>query len=62
MRWRRSAVSYLVHLPAVDTLMEGDRVTGVVVATKQGLMTIRAKVVVDCTGDRMWPILPGRRR
>ena len=42
---------YLVHLAAVDTLMEGDRVTGVMVATKQGLTTIRAKVVVDCTGD-----------
>ncbi|MBC8218028.1 MAG: FAD-dependent oxidoreductase [Planctomycetes bacterium] len=42
---------YLVHMPAVDTLTEGDRVTGVMVATKQGLMTIRAKVVVDCTGD-----------
>ena len=42
---------YLVHLAAVDTLMEGNRVTGVTVATKQGLTTIRAKVVVDCTGD-----------
>ena len=42
---------YLVHMPAVDALMEGNRVTGVVVATKQGLMTIRAKVVIDCTGD-----------
>ena len=42
---------YLVHMPAVDTLMEGNRVTGVVVATKQGLMKIHAKVVVDCTGD-----------
>ena len=42
---------YLVHLFAVDTLMEGNHVTGVMVATKQGLLTIRAKVVVDCTGD-----------
>lgn len=42
---------YLVHMPAVDTLMEGNRVTGVVVATKQGLMKIQAKVVIDCTGD-----------
>jgi ribulose 1,5-bisphosphate synthetase/thiazole synthase len=42
---------YLVHLTAVDTLTEGDRVTGVVVGTKQGLATIKAKVVVDCTGD-----------
>jgi len=42
---------YLVHLAAVDALVEGNRVTGVVVATKQGLATIRAKVVVDCSGD-----------
>jgi len=42
---------YLVHLSAVDALLESNRVTGVVVSTKQGLATIRAKVVVDCTGD-----------
>lgn len=42
---------YLVHMPAVDALMDGNRVTGVTVATKQGLATIRAKAVVDCTGD-----------
>ena len=42
---------YLVHLAAVDALMEGNRVTGVVVGTKKGLATIRAKAVVDCTGD-----------
>jgi hypothetical protein len=42
---------YLVHLLAVDTLVQGDRVTGVVVSTKRGLAAISAKVVVDCTGD-----------
>jgi ribulose 1,5-bisphosphate synthetase/thiazole synthase len=42
---------YLVHMPAVDTLVEGNRVTGVLVATKQGLLEIQAKVVIDCTGD-----------
>ncbi|MFQ6131946.1 MAG: FAD-dependent oxidoreductase [Armatimonadota bacterium] len=42
---------YLVHTRAVDTVVEDGRVTGVVVATKQGLATIRAKAVVDCTGD-----------
>jgi hypothetical protein len=42
---------YLVHTQAVDSLMEGNRVTGVLVATKQGLARIRAGVVVDCTGD-----------
>jgi len=42
---------YLVHLRAVDALIEGGRVAGVVVATKSGLAEIRAKVVIDCTGD-----------
>jgi ribulose 1,5-bisphosphate synthetase/thiazole synthase len=42
---------YLVHVRAADALVENNRVTGVVVATKQGLLTIRAKTVVDCTGD-----------
>lgn len=41
----------LIHLRAVDALVEGNRVTGVVVATKRGLMEIRARVAVDATGD-----------
>ncbi|MHC4681543.1 MAG: FAD-dependent oxidoreductase [Planctomycetota bacterium] len=43
--------TYLVHLSAAEAMMEGNRVAGVVVSTKQGLATIAAKVVVDCTGD-----------
>jgi ribulose 1,5-bisphosphate synthetase/thiazole synthase len=46
-----AGVKYLVHTRAVDALVEGERVTGVVVATKNGLAAIRAKVTVDCTGD-----------
>ncbi|HEY2017270.1 MAG TPA: FAD-dependent oxidoreductase [Bryobacteraceae bacterium] len=42
---------YLVHVRAVDTVVERGRVTGVVVATKRGLMTLRANAVVDATGD-----------
>ena len=42
---------YLVDLRAVDAIVEGGRVSGVVVATKRGLMDIRAKAVADCTGD-----------
>jgi ribulose 1,5-bisphosphate synthetase/thiazole synthase len=42
---------YLVHVRAADALVEGNRVTGVVIATKRGLMVVRAKAVVDCTGD-----------
>lgn len=43
--------AYLLHTQVVDALMDGERVAGVVVATKQGLAAIRAKVVIDCTGD-----------
>jgi len=42
---------YLVHVRAVDAVMEGNRIAGVVVGTKRGLMAIKAKMVVDCTGD-----------
>jgi succinate dehydrogenase/fumarate reductase flavoprotein subunit len=42
---------YLVHIRAVDAILERNRVTGVIVATKRGLMSIRAKAVVDATGD-----------
>lgn len=42
---------YLVHTQAVEAVVEDNRITGVVVATKNGLADIRAKVFVDCTGD-----------
>ena len=42
---------YLVHVFAADALVENGRVTGVVAATKAGLAAIRAKIVVDSTGD-----------
>lgn len=42
---------YLVCLRAVDAVVEGNRAAGVVVGTKRGLMVIRARQVVDCTGD-----------
>jgi len=42
---------YLVHAKAVDALTEGNRVTGVIVSTKSGLVEIKADIVIDCTGD-----------
>ena len=42
---------FLVHSQVVDAVLEGGRLAGVVVATKQGLAEVRARVVVDCTGD-----------
>ncbi|MGB2964391.1 MAG: FAD-dependent oxidoreductase, partial [Anaerolineales bacterium] len=42
---------YLLHAKAVDAVVKNNRISGVVIATKQGLKEIRARVVVDCTGD-----------
>ncbi len=42
---------YLVHVKAVDAITDGNRVTGVIVSTKSGLVEIMADVVVDCSGD-----------
>ena len=46
-----TACKYLVHAGAVDAVVQNNRITGVVIGTKGGLKEIRAKVVVDCTGD-----------
>jgi len=42
---------YLVRAQAVEAILEGDCVVGVIIGTKQGLLSIRAQVVVDCSGD-----------
>ncbi|MBP1596340.1 MAG: hypothetical protein H6Q05_1717 [Acidobacteria bacterium] len=46
-----AGVKYLVHVRAVDAIVEKNRLTAVIVATKRGLMAVKAKAVVDCTGD-----------
>ena len=46
-----AGAGYLVSIRAVDAIVSGNRVAGIVVATKRGLMDIMAKTVVDCTGD-----------
>lgn len=42
---------FLVHTRVVDAVVRSDRIHQVVVATKQGLARIGAKVFVDATGD-----------
>jgi hypothetical protein len=46
-----AGVSFLLHAFASSVLAEGKRVTGAVFETKSGPVAVRAKVVVDCTGD-----------
>ena len=46
-----AGVTPLLHAHVVDTLREGDRIRGVVVEHKSGRQEIRARVVIDCSGD-----------
>ena len=48
-----AGVQFLLHAFASGTLKENssDRVSGVVFETKSGPIVIRAKAVIDCTGD-----------
>jgi glycine/D-amino acid oxidase-like deaminating enzyme len=48
---RDAGVRVLLHAWVQDVETSGDRVTGVVVATKMGLRRIDAKIVVDASGD-----------
>ena len=43
--------NYLVHTKAVDAITSGNKVKGVVISTKSGLVEILADNIVDCTGD-----------
>ncbi len=46
-----SGVQLLLHTFVADVITERDRITGLVCASKSGLILQPAKVVVDCTGD-----------
>lgn len=46
-----SGAELLLHTQFVDVIKDGDRITGVVIANKDGLSCVEANVVVDCSGD-----------
>lgn len=46
-----AGVDVRLYTHAVEPVMEGDRLTGVITESKDGRIAILAKVVVDCTGD-----------
>jgi glycine/D-amino acid oxidase-like deaminating enzyme len=48
---REAAVQVLFHSTVIGTLVEGDRVQGVSVYTKQGPLSLRARITVDASGD-----------
>lgn len=47
----QAGVHLLLHSFCTDVVMDGDRVAGVIVDGKRGLLKLTARVVVDCTGD-----------
>ena len=46
-----SGADIYLQTPVIDTIMEGNRVTGVIAGTPQGPRAFLAPVVVDATGD-----------
>ncbi|NJK46597.1 MAG: FAD-dependent oxidoreductase [Pleurocapsa sp. SU_196_0] len=46
-----SGARVLFHAYFADVLMDGARVSGVIVGTKRGLRAIHARVIVDASGD-----------
>lgn len=48
---REAGAELLLHCWATDVIREGQRVNGIRAVTKQGVLNLTAKVVVDATGD-----------
>ena len=48
---QEAGVQFMYNTYAGDPIMEGNRVTGLFVENKNGTQAIRAKVVIDATGD-----------
>lgn len=48
---RDAGVKVMLHTHVVDTIRDGDRITGVVVEHKSGRQTVLADQVIDCSGD-----------
>ena len=48
---QRAAVQLLYHSFCTDVIMDGRRISGVIVDGKRGLMKISGRVVIDATGD-----------
>ncbi len=48
---RKEGVKLRLHSWIAAPMLEGDRVTGVIVESKSGRQAIAADIVIDCTGD-----------
>ncbi len=50
---QESGADLILHCNLVDVIKNGNLIDGVIVNTRQGLGIIKAKTVIDCTGDAM---------
>jgi hypothetical protein len=48
---KEAGVEALLHATALEPIMEGERVVGALFSTKAGVVAVKAKVVVDASGD-----------
>lgn len=48
---QEAGVRLLYHSFCTDVIRDGNRITGVIVNGKRGLMKLTARVVIDCSGD-----------
>jgi len=46
-----AGVKVLYHTTFLQPVLDGDTITGIIVASKQGIERIHGTVVIDCTGD-----------
>ncbi|TAK82292.1 MAG: FAD-dependent oxidoreductase [Betaproteobacteria bacterium] len=48
---REAGVQVFLHSTVTEVLLEGERVQGLVAYTKQGKLTVRARITIDARGD-----------
>lgn len=48
---KEAKVKVLYHTSFVDAVTEGEKITKVIIAKKEGLCAIEPKIVIDCSGD-----------
>ena len=48
---QEAGVHLMLHTRFIDSIVDGDRVSGIIVDSKEGMFVINGKVFLDCTGD-----------
>ncbi len=54
-----SGSEMFLQTPVIDVIMEENAVTGLVVATKNGLAAVKGKIIIDATGDGIVSYMAG---